>query len=347
MSASQSVSTSWASTVHAAFDALIGAPHLAALLSRTFDDIADGWGHYPSSGPLPFSSGVCPDGSPVEASIRFAHGRPREYRFIAQPWRCADGQTNLRDIRSHALRFVEQHSTTEAREFLERTLSIYPDGTGRLPFGNFFLWLGRSGSESRSGIKVYLNPWAASHHRDGFLAIDHVLRGTSFHEEAIAWVMRFCESTIRLPHIIGMNFEPGGALSVKIYFTAHETRGSLIAMSDAWRTNGGEVADLSALFKSGCFGSEGEVHSALTLAGGKTPSLRFNFLCADWFGSDQEVIEAVARTGGVDIARELGRLAEVDGRQITFASWDTAAVTLYLRVASGAQLRDKVNVRCD
>lgn len=331
MPASRTYSAAFAHTV-AAFGA---PPAMAATLQGAFEDIAAEWAGHDPEVPPPFPSGVCPDGRPVEVSIRVRTDGRTHVRFIAQP-----AEPGLSEDRraaweaDRARRFVTRWGGENTRAHLDAALSIYPDGPDPTFGGNFRLWLGLAADAGGGhGAKVYFNPWVSRPEYRGGLAIYHLLATSGLPgagpEALLPWLQPEIGGT---PHIVGWNLVDDRVTSVKLYVQAVlDARRLAVFAPDAW-------APWSVIGVN--LRPRGEVHVALTHDGVHRPTPRLNLFCPDWFRSDAEVVEALG-AASPHIARALaGLLPSADAlpdadsmrRRFTFVALDPDAVTAYCRI---------------
>ena len=308
-------------------------------LLAAFDQVADRWGYlYPQKG-LPFDSGVCPDGSPVELSLQWNRDQQRQVRFIAQP---ADpgalASANLDHMRSCALQFLSNRNNDVAREQLSRMLELFPDGSGPIPAGNFFLWLGLAVAEDgREETKVYLNPWAALEEYQGAYVIYRALEEAQLGPTALPWISRVIDETGMIPLIVGLNFNSQGLKSTKVYFGRRDVEAELLKrIRLSWPNGETDDAWQASLETSITAAGRGEVHIGLEYrSAGVPPALRFNLLCQDWFLNDAAVLSALDGMLSPSALSEAASLCNGWGsqRRFNFLGLDGRRATLYLKAA--------------
>ncbi len=308
------------------------------LLSRAYIDIAAEWAASSAYGPTPFPSGVCPDGAPLELSIRIGRQGQTSARFIAQP--CdPSGSSEAENAwtAERTIDFVLRWAGPESAAKLQEALSIYPQSIDPSFTGNFRFWLGLASSASGKHIsKVYFNPWACQAEYRGALVLHHLLNCAGIPTEGLHRMIPWLEVDC-IPHIVGWNIAGDQVASIKLYLQGmfdihtleHMKIGSQQPDSNAWAY----WAQASAQMRP-----RGEVHVALVYRPDTAPVTRLNLFCPDWFRSDADVISALQAQFpecSTDVwtgIEQLVQQTQRSGRIINFASVDPEAATVYLRV---------------
>ena len=308
-------------------------------LLAAFDDVADRWGFLsPQNGP-PFSSGVCPDGSPVELSLQWNRDKPRQVRFIAQPSDpTASASANLDYMRDCALQFLLDWSNSTAHELLTRTLELFPDGRGPVPAGNFFLWLGLAITpDGQHEAKVYLNPWAALERYQGAYLVYQLLEEARLGSAALPWVSRVIDETGMIPLIVGLNFNSQGLKSTKLYFGRSDVDADdLMRMRSSWPGSPSDDAWEEPLKRVTSKVRRGEVHVGVEYRSSDIPpALRFNLLCQDWFLNDEAVLSVLESSLSSSALNEAALLCRdwQGQRRFNFLGLDGRRATLYFKAA--------------
>lgn len=306
---------------------------MAAVLRRAFTEIATEWAQVDLRDPLPFSSGVCSDGSPLEMSLRVRTDGRRSLRFIAQPCdpeRASEHRAPWEASRARS--FLARWGGPESLEHLDAALALYPTGPDPTFTGNFRFWLGLAADEEgQPAAKLYFNPWACLPDSRGALAL-HVLSAAGNPpvplERLLPWLRPDVGAT---PHIVGWNVVGDRIGPVKLYlqavFGAHTLAEVAPAAWTAWRRLRPEAPVVSMR-------PRGEVHLALVQGPRGEDLTRLNLFCPDWFRSDEDVVEAL-RVRSPGAATVLSRLLETPcrvGRRINFVALDPDSVTAYMKV---------------
>jgi len=321
-------------------EALKAEPSSADIILKIYDDVAAEWAETSPYGPPPLNSGVCPDGTPLEISVRISESGLDQIRFIAQPGEpgLAEGESLDFEVR-RALDFVGRWAGSTGQEQLSEALSIFPTNDVDSFTGNFRLWLGAAADKSGAHVaKVYLNPWACSLDHQGALALYHWLKVAGYTTEGLRRMQPWLTSDIQFtPHILGWNLSDEGVTAVKLYLQGSLNSRMLSRLTDDPET--GADACWTPWNQSGVpIRPEGEVHVALVCLPEGDPVTRFNLFCPDWFRSDLDVLAAFAAIHPEWPEEIWETLAFVckrsrrNGRIFNFASLDPDSVTLYLKV---------------
>lgn len=308
-------------------------------LLLAFNDVADRWGSLSPQNGLPFASGVCPDGSPVELSIQWNRDGQRQVRFFAQP--CdptASPSANLDHMRNCALQFLLKWGNSAAHELLSRALQLFPDGRGPMPAGNFFLWLGLTTTpDGQHEPKVYLNPWAALEPYQGAYLIHQIFEEAGLGTAELRWISRVIDETDMMPLIVGLNFDSHALKSTKLYFGRRDVDADLLLrMRRNWPGDATDNAWEEPLKRVTSGTPRGEVHIGLEYRSRYVPpALRFNLLCHDWFVDDEAVLSALEgslSSSALDEAKSLCRGWQKQ-RRFNFLGLDGRRMTLYFKAA--------------
>lgn len=310
-------------------------------LLAAFDQVANRWGHLSPQQGLPFDSGVCPDGSPVELSVQWNRDRQRQVRFIAQPADpSASASANLDHMRQCALQFLINRNNNAAHAQLSRMLELFPDGLGSdsVPAGNFFLWLGLAVAEDgREETKVYLNPWAALEDHQGAYLVYRALEEAQLGTAALPWISRVIDETGMIPLIVGLNFNSQGLKSTKIYFGRADVDAEILKrMRLTWPGSTTDDAWGASFDRAISEATRGEVHIGLEYRSADVPpALRFNLLCQDWFLNDAAVLSALDGELSQSALSEAASLCSgwQSQRRFNFLGLDGRRATLYFKAA--------------
>ena len=331
---------SWNDCLARSLDTLGVASAQRDLLVRAHADIAREWATMPAYGPMPFDSGVCSDGSPVEVSIRIGRQGQTDARFIAQPFDPgvpADLQAAWAADRTQA--FASSWAGPEAAARVVEALRIYPREADPSFSGNFWIWLGlATDAAGQHAGKIYFNPWACGLESRGALALHHLLSCAGMSSDALRQMFPWLAPEIGgMPHIVGWNLVGDRITSVKLYLQGDFDTDTLERMtadphqpsSNAWTPWIGAAVPMRP---------HGEVHVALVCRSDSAPVWRLSLLCSDWFRSDADALAALQSLfsqWSVDIWEGIGKLCRQTrrrGRVINFVTVDPEAVTVYLKV---------------
>jgi hypothetical protein len=334
---------SWKETFALLLTALQVSQTQKQLVLRAFTDIAAEWMNLPSDGPMPFQSGVCPDGSPLELSIQFNQNGSVQVRFIAQP-----GNPDL-PVESQVdwsigrvVDFVKQWGGVGTEGMIQEALSIYPVHNDPWFSGNFRYWLGLSTDTAGAHMaKVYFNPWACKSEFSGAYAIYHLLKSAGADTGVLQSMTRWVNPEIgATPHIVGFNLRENHISSVKLYLQAVWNRATLNRLVHETAMDPMQLQTQTEIRMR----PRGEVHLAIVCRPGCAPSVRFNLYCPDWFDSDLDAIAmlpeslASASAGTLEGIRQLCRKNSLPGRRINFIGLDRDTATIYLKVTGVSRI---------
>lgn len=333
------MNTSWQACLAETLEALEAPTSARARILRAYADIAAEWANTDAYAVPPFSSGVCPDGMPLELSIRIGTDGRIGVRFIAQPANpgTPDGRHMAFEI-ARAYDFVRHWAGAEAAAQLEDGLSIFPTSDDETFTGNFRLWLGAASDVSGAySTKVYFNPWACTTGSQGALALYHLLSVAGFTSEGLYHLRPWLDVEVGgLPHIVGWNLTAQGVSAVKLYLQGKFNGRTLdrLTESSGTRPDGWTPWNHAGVASK----QRGEVHVAVVCRQGVEPVTRLNLYCPDWFQSDKAVLAALGaafpgwseRMG--EILARTCRRSRRRGRIFNFVSLDPNAATIYLKV---------------
>ena len=308
----------------------------AQLLCNAFGEVAHEWAEYDARAPSPLASGLAPDGSPVELSVRVAIGtREVHLRFIAQPGRPdVPLHSDTPFLRGRAIEFAGKWAGAAGAAAASAVLSLFPRDPPPIDRGNFYLWLGidlRSGAAPLA--KLYLNPWASLEEFQGVALLESVLRMSSMGSALPALERLLATRVSPLVHIIGLNLSSAGIESVKLYFVLSRARLADLARVTASFEDPQGGSDMTpTLFRTApASRREGQVHGTLLWRRGRSePAFRASLYCAHWFSSDDDVLRAASAVVGARHTWAPGR--PCTQRWFTFLAVDSAGLTLYSRV---------------
>jgi hypothetical protein len=323
---------SWNKAFARMLTALNISPCQKQLILEAFADIAAEWMHLPS-GRMPFQSGVCPDGAPLEFSIQFSRNSTAGARFISQP-----GNPDL-PLKAQVgwsadrvVEFLEKWGGPSANPISSEALSIYPIHQESQFSGNFWFWLGlATDTTGAHAAKVYFNPWACREELSGAYAIYHLLKSAGQDTCVLQNLNQWIE-TGATPHIVGFNLQDNRISSVKIYLQAVWDRTTLNRLAD--ETTKTFLQQIPAGIR---MRPRGEVHLAIVCRSGHAPIVRFNLYCPDWFASDLDAISALPewladRTDRLEAIRRLCAADSLQPRRINFIGLDADTATIYMKV---------------
>ena len=314
-------------------------PAASEPILRAYGDVAAEWAEAGAYDPPPFSSGICPDGTPLELSLRIGPGGLSQVRFIAQAADpgTPDNQSMAFEI-ARSLDFVRHWAGPAAEAQLDDALSIFSPIDAPAFTGNFRLWLGAAADTSGAyAAKVYFNPWACTAGHQGALALYLWLNVAGYTSEGLEGLRPWLVDDVGgLPHIVGWNLTARGVTAVKLYLQGIFGGATLRRMTadpetgaDAWTQWTQAGVHLRP---------RGEVHVAVVCRPDVAPVTRLNLFCSDWFRSDEEVLAALGALfpGWSDRIREnLARTCRHSrrrGRVLNFVSLDPRAATIYLKI---------------
>lgn len=331
-----STDSSWRACLAETLEALEAPPLAREPILRAYADIAAEWAKADAYAPPPFSSGVCPDGTPLELSIRVGTDGRTWVRFIAQP-AALDGRHMAFEI-ARAHDFILHWAASKAAAQLKDALSIFPPYDDETFTGNFRLWLGAAADASGAySAKVYFNPWACTAGHQGALALYHWLSVAGFTSEGLYHLRPWLDVEVGgLPHIVGWNLAARGVTSVKLYLQGRFDGWTLRRLTENSDIGADGWTPWTRAGVPLC--PRGEVHVAVVCRPGADPVTRLNLYCPDWFRSDEDVLAAVGavfpgwseRMG--EIFAQACRRSRRRGRIFNFVSLDPDAATLYLKV---------------
>ncbi len=298
-------------------------------MQAAFADIAMEWAEACVDGPAPFSSGICPDASPVEISLRERRDGRIDARFIAQPCEPSvppDRRAAWSAGRARA--FVRRWGGAAVDARLARALTVFPTEADPTFTGNFWLWLGLAAdARGEHAAKVYFNPWACLPDFRGAYALHHLLTEAGFETTALSHVLPWMRPEVGgTPQIVGWNLQNDTITSVKLYLATRLDRRRLAELVPAaWAPWARCTVPMRP---------EGEVDVALLCRGAAAPETRLNLFCPDWFRSDADVIAAL-RPVAPALSRALdAALARTrhPGRIVNFVALDPDSATAYVKV---------------
>jgi len=329
----------WRACLAEMLEALAAPPSASELILRTYGDVAAEWAETSAYGPTPFSSGVCPDGTPLELSVRIGVGGLAQIRFIAQPGDpcLPEGECTAFEV-ARALDFVRRWAGPVAAAQLSDALSIFPTTDDDSFTGNFRLWLGAAADASGAHIaKVYFNPWACTAEHQGALALYHWLEVAGCSTEGLRRLQPWLTSDVDcLPHIVGWNVAADGVTGVKLYLQGAFNGRTLRRLTEDPETG---ADGWTPWTRAGVpLRPQGEVHVAVVCRPGAAPVTRLNLFCPDWFRSDLDVLAALAAVHPGwpahvwEVLALACRRSRRRGRIFNFAALDPDAATIYLKV---------------